>query len=108
MQVLNHQCYEVTFSLCLNIIKQRHSVKVFSGFHPGLGPSSSTSWFLIIVISGSHDWGVEGGVTEEELYMGVDPEVVGGGSQLETGVQILGTCWTGAGLCLEVVCTWEG
>lgn len=36
---------------------------------------------------------------EEALYMGVGPEVEAGGSQLETGVWTLGSCWLGAGLC---------
>lgn len=55
--------------------------------------------FLIIFISGSRDLGVEGDVTEEELCMGVDPEVEAGGSQLRTGVQTLSSCWLEAGLC---------
>lgn len=45
---------------------------------------------------------------EEALYTGVDPEVEAGGSRLGMGVQKLGSCWLGAGLCSEVVCTWEG
>lgn len=97
---LKRQHYTVT------LFGQRPSERILSGFHPELGSFSSTLCFLII--SGSHDWGVEEGVTEEALYMGVDPEGEEVGSQLETEVQRLSSCKKGAGLCLEVVCTWEG
>ena len=98
-----------------SVIKQRHSEKVFSCFHPELESSSSSLWFfiiiiiVIIIISGSHDWGVEEGATEEALYTEVDPEVEAAGSQLVTAVRRPGSCWSGAGLCLEAAwSTWEG
>lgn len=110
--MLNHQLQpqEATLYSHLNassVIKQRLSERVFSGFHPEFGCNSSTFWFLVI-ISGSHDWGVEEGVTEEVLYREVDPEVEAEESQLEKVVQRRGSCRPAAGLCLEVVCTWEG
>lgn len=47
-------------------------------------------------------------MTEEELYREVDPEVEAVASRSEKGVQRQGSCWSAAGLCLEVGCTWEG
>lgn len=47
-------------------------------------------------------------MTEAALYMEEDPEVEAAGSQLEMVVQRPSTCWKEAGLCSEVVCTWEG
>lgn len=50
---------------------------------------------------------MEEGVTEVELYTAADRKVEVAESQSEKEVQRRGSCWLGAGLCWEVVCTCE-
>lgn len=107
VQVLNHQ--HLTVTLILSVFGINWTDAQWEGLFR-FPPQAQILplEFLIIVISGSRDWGVEEGVTEEALYTGVDPEVGAGGGRLGTGAQRLGSRWPGAGLCLEVACTWGG